>query len=67
MVNRAKKCLHLTIGQHISIDRYISTEYRIFIPKSTTSGVDDPECPADIEVYKQAVNTPLVVAVDNAP
>ena len=55
MVNSAKKCPHLTVGQHISIFRCEGSER------------DNLICPADIEVRKQGVNAPLVVAVDNAP
>jgi len=55
MVNSAKRCPHLAVGQHI------------FIPGHEIGVDDDLKCPANVEVRKQAVNIPLVVAVDNAP
>ena len=55
MVNKAKVYPHLTIGQHISILRQNNRQF------------DGLECPADVEVRKQGVNTPLMIAVDNAP
>ena len=53
MVNSAKGRPHLTIGQYV------------FKLSCKGSGEDDPVCPADVEVRKQGVNAPLVVAVDN--
>jgi hypothetical protein len=55
MVNSAKRYPHLTVGQHV------------FIPRQMNGGLDDLVCPATVEVRKQVVNTPLMVAVDNAP
>jgi len=55
MVNSTNRYPHLTIGQHVSIFRCKGSER------------DDLICPADVEVRKQGVNAPLVVAVDNAP
>jgi len=55
MVNSAKVYPHLTVGQHV------------FVHGCKDSEADDLVCPADVEVRKQVVNTPLMVAVDNAP
>ena len=55
MVNSAKRYPHLAIGQHI------------YIPRRSGSLCDDLERPADVEVSKQVVNIPLMVAVDNTP
>ena len=53
MVNSAKGRPHLIIGQYV------------FKLSCKGSGEDGPVCPADVEVRKQGVNAPLVVAVDN--
>ena len=55
MVNSAERCPHLTVGQHI------------FIPGHEIGVDDDLNRPANVEVRKQAVNIPLMVAVDDAP
>jgi len=55
VVNSAKRYPHLTVGQHVSILRYSKGEE------------NDLGCPADVEVRKQGVNTPLMFAVNSAP
>jgi len=55
MVNSSKGYPHLAVGQHVSI-----LEHK-------TSEVDGLVRPADIEVRKQEVNAPLMIAVDSAP
>jgi len=55
MVNGAKRYPHLTIG------------HLVFTLRCSKSEEDDLVCPAGIEVRKQVVNTPLMVAVNSAP
>jgi len=55
MVNSEKRYPHLTVGQHVSI------------PICSKGEEDDLGCPADVEVRKQGVNTPLMFAVNSAP
>ena len=55
MVNSTKKYPHLAVGQHI------------FIARRKNSGADGQVRPTDVDVRKQVVNTPLMVAVDSTP
>ena len=55
MANGAKRYAHLAVRQYV------------FIPRHVNGPDNDHACPVDVEVRKQEVNAPLMVAVDNAP